>query len=132
MKYFTLRELTYSETAKKRNISNIADDKARRNLELLVKYILDPLREWYGEPIYINSGYRSIALNRAVGGKSTSHHLFGMAADITVRSKEGNKKLFDYIVEHLPFTQCINEKNYSWIHVSYDPKNLKKQVLHLK
>lgn len=132
MKHFTLRELTFSETAQNKGIGNIADAKARRNLELLVKYILDPLREWYGHPIYVTSGYRSLALNKAVGGARNSHHILGMAADITVRTKEGNKELFDHIVANLPFTQCIDEKNYSWVHVSYDPKNIKKQVLHLK
>ena len=85
----------------------------------------------YGKPIYVNSGYRSEALNKAVGGSKTSQHVLGMAADIDTRTREGNIELFDLIAKNLSFDQLIDEKDYSWIHVSFDPKRLRNQILHL-
>lgn len=85
----------------------------------------------YGKPIYVNSGYRSEALNKAVGGSSTSQHRLGMAADIDTHTREGNIELFNLIAKNLSFDQLIDEKDYSWIHVSFDPKRLRNQILHL-
>ena len=82
MKYFKLEELTYSATAQARFIENVPSAEAVRNLELLVKCVLDPLREAWGSPIIVNSGYRSEELNRAVGGAQYRYHMKGMAADI--------------------------------------------------
>lgn len=131
MKYFTIEELCKSSTANKLKINNTPNLEVIDNLEKLVKYILDPLRFKYGKPIEVNSGYRCEALNKAVGGSKTSHHLFGLAADITGKSKIENEKLFNLAQElNLPFDQLINEKDYSWIHISYN-KNPRKQVLHL-
>jgi uncharacterized protein YcbK (DUF882 family) len=97
----------------------------------LVDNILDPLREKYGKPIHVNSGYRCPALNSAVKGSKTSSHLKGLAADITVGSPIKNKKLFDLIQElNLPYDQLIDEKNYSWIHISFSKKP-RKQILYL-
>lgn len=132
MKYFTIPELTASATAKKRKIDNTPSQKVKENLENLVNAVLDPLREAYGKPITVTSGYRSPELNKAVGGVANSHHLSGMAADISIGSKAENKKLFKLILSlNLPFTQLINESNYSWVHISYDPSNIKRQVLNL-
>lgn len=97
----------------------------------LVENVLDPLREWYGKPITVNSGYRCPELNQAVGGARTSQHVRGEAADITAGNKQLNKLLFDYIKNNLPFTQLIWENGGLWIHVSYNKNNLKKQVLSL-
>jgi hypothetical protein len=89
------------------------------------------LRDKYGKAIIVNSGYRCEALNKAVGGSKTSHHRYGLAADITAKSKTENKKLFNLAQElDLPFDQLIDEKNYSWIHISYNQKP-RKQILHL-
>ena len=77
------------------------------------------MREWYGKPIIVNSGYRCEALNKAIGGAKSSQHMLGEAADITVGSKEENEKLFDYIKDNLEFDQLINESDFSWVHVSY-------------
>ena len=94
--------------------------------------MLDPLREWYGKPIAVNSGYRCPQLNRLVGGAASSQHLKGEAADITAGSREENRKLFEYIRENLPFDQLIDEKNFSWVHVSYKRDgNNRKQTLKL-
>lgn len=131
MKWFDLEELTHSDTAKAKGIDNTPNDTEKKNLENLVKYVLDPLRDMYGKPIYVNSGYRSEALNKAVGGSNTSQHLLGMAADIDTHTREGNIELFNLIAKNLSFDQLIDEKDYSWIHVSFDPKRLRNQILHL-
>ena len=131
MKWFDLTELTHSDTAIAKKIDNTPTEEVKKNLENLVKYVLDPLREMYGKPIYVNSGYRSEALNKAVGGSKTSQHVLGMAADIDTRTRKGNEELFDLIAKNLSFDQLIDEKDYSWIHVSFDPKRLRNQILHL-
>lgn len=81
-KYFTYNELTFSVTALKNNISNIPDTYEEKNLEELARH-LDKIREIYGKPIKVNSGFRCKRLNKAVGGSDTSNHLAGRAADIT-------------------------------------------------
>lgn len=138
MKYFTLDELIQSDTAKKKGIDNTPNEIQKQNLILLIDNILDPLREAYGKPIKVNSGFRCEALNKAVGGASTSEHRNGMASDIvgTPNTKEENKKIFNLVQElRLPFTQMIWEKGNSigpdWVHISYNKNDVKKQVLHL-
>ncbi|MBR5002379.1 MAG: peptidase M15 [Bacteroidaceae bacterium] len=120
MKYFSIKELCRSATANELGIDNTPTDRAVENMTRLIKVVLDPLREAYGQPITVNSGYRSPALNKAVGGVKSSQHLTGEAADITVGSKEGNKWLFEYIKNNLPYDQLIDEYDYSWVHVSLD------------
>lgn len=133
-KYFTIKELTKSTTATRLKIDNTPSQEIKENLEALVKNILDPLREKYGEPIIITSGYRCEKLNTAVGGAKSSQHRLGQAADIrTVSDKpENNKKLFDLIVSmKLPYDQVIDEYGYDWVHVSYSPRH-RRQILHIK
>lgn len=132
MKHFTIEEMTESSTAKAKDIDNTPSQEILAKLQKLIEAILDPLREWYGKPIRVNSGYRCDALNKVVGSKANnSQHLYGEAADITAGSKEENKKLFEYIKDNLPFDQLINESDFSWIHVSYREGRLRKQVLAL-
>lgn len=132
MKYFTIAELCKSETADQLGIDNRCKKEHVVNMTALVDNVLDPLREAYGKPITVNSGFRSPALNKAVKGSATSDHMTGRAADITGGSPDENKKLFSLIQSlGLPFKQLIDEKNFSWIHVSYDDGNIKKQVLKL-
>lgn len=131
MKYFTIAELCQSETATAKGIDNTPTKDIEDKLQKLVDNVLDPLREWYGRQIIINSGYRCEALNKAVGGASSSQHKYGEAADITAGSKEENKKLFEYIKDNLPFDQLIDESNFTWVHVSYKENRLRKQVLKL-
>ena len=131
MKYFTIAELTKSSTAKRKGIDNTPTESVKKNLTLLVEKILDPLREAWGAPIIVSSGYRCPKLNRAVGGATASQHMLGQAADIhTVSDKpEDNKKLFELIKSlKLPFDQLINEYGYNWVHVSYGPRN-RRQIL---
>ena len=131
MKYFTITELSKSSTAAQKGIDNTPNPDVIKNLESLVEHILDPLREKFGKPITVNSGYRCPALNMAVGGSKTSHHMIGLAADITGGSVARNRILFSLIQElNLPFDQLIDEKNYKWIHVSFSEKP-RKQILHL-
>ena len=131
MKYFTIKELCKSSIGKAKNIDNTPDSKILKNLEQLVDNILDPLRKEYGKPIIVNSGYRCPALNAAVGGSKTSHHMLGLAADITAGSSIKNKQLFDLIQKlDLPYDQLIDEKHFQWVHVSFS-ENPRKQILHL-
>lgn len=127
-----MKELTKSSTADKLGIDNTPTPEASVSLSNLVTHVLDPLREMYGKPITVNSGYRCPKLNAAVGGAKTSQHMRGEAADITAGSKTENKKLFELIRDNLPFDQLIDESNYSWMHVSYvsTSKN-RKQILSL-
>lgn len=129
---FTIKELTASTTAAAQGINNTPTPEILENLKQLVNNVLDPLRNAYGKPIQVNSGYRSPDLNRAVKGSRTSQHVKGQAADITGGSKAENKKLFELAQAlNLPFCQLIDEKNFSWVHISYDPNNVKRQILHL-
>lgn len=134
MKYFTIEEMIKSDTAQSKGIQNIPSKEEEQNLISLIENILDPLREVYGKPIIVTSGYRCQKLNSAVGGAKTSQHLTGEAADI--RSVEDtvseNKKLFDLIQKlNLPFDQLIDEYNLNWVHVSYSKRN-RRQVLKIK
>lgn len=130
MKHFTIDELCRSDTARSRGIDNTPAEDVRKNLEALVANVLDPLREWYGKPIYVNSGYRCPALNKAVGGVANSQHLTGQAADIDVNDRAENRRLMKHIEDNLDFDQLIWENGGAWVHVSYraDGKN-RRQVL---
>lgn len=131
MKYFTIKELSRSDTAMIRGIDNHPTTEAVSNLTRLVNNVLDPLREKYGKPVYVSSGYRSPALNKSVNGATSSQHRLGEAADITAGSKEENRKLFEIIKRELPFDQLIDEKDFSWVHVSYREGRNRKQTLKL-
>ncbi len=126
MKYFTLDELTASATAKRRGIKNVPSEEERLNLIALVGAVLDPLREKYGKPVYVSSGYRCRQLNRNVGGVTGSQHVKGEAADIY--SGEGvmeNYMLGRLIVALGNFDKVIFENvgrhdlYPEWIHVSW-------------
>lgn len=131
MIYFTLQELTKSNTAIAKKLDNTPDEQSIKNLNTLVDNVLDPLRKLYGKPIIVTSGYRSPEVNRSVNGATSSQHALGEAVDISVGSKEENKKLFSLIKDNLPFDQLINEHDYSWVHVSYREGRLRKQILNI-
>ena len=116
-----MAELVRSSTADRLGINNRVPLALLPNVQGLINHVLDPLREWYGKPIYVNSGYRCPELNKAVGGVENSYHVSGCAADIDARSYEENKKLFDYIRENLPFTEVGWEGGGRWIHVALVP-----------
>lgn len=134
-RYFTLRELCRSSEAEKHNIDNMPTPRAEANLEALMEELLDPVRVRWGFPITVNSGYRSPELNKRVGGARNSQHIAGEAVDITTGDRERNKRLFNIIVEmqlaaEIRFDQLIDEKDYSWLHISY-ARNNRGQILHL-
>lgn len=133
MKHFTIEELSRSDKAKRMGMSNVPPKEQEENLVALVDSVLDPLREAYGSPIYVNSGYRSVGLNELIKGAKNSQHTKGEAADITTGSTTDNEKLFNMIIElQLPFDQLINENNFSWLHISHKSKGRnRKQILHL-
>jgi hypothetical protein len=132
MKYFTVAEFVRSDTADRRAIDNRLPKELLPNVQALVNNVLDPLREAYGKPIRVNSGFRCPALNKAVKGSATSDHMNGRAADITAGSPKENKRLF-YLIQELglPFDQLIDEKHFSWVHVSYREGANRNQVLAL-
>ena len=126
-----LREFVNSTTASRKGISNKPTEVHLANLKLLIDNVIQPIRDKIG-PIRVTSGYRSPALNRAIGGSSRSQHSRGMAADIQfVRDNEmDNKVIFDTILEmELDFDQMINEFDYSWIHISYNHEHNRKSLL---
>ena len=128
MKYFTVRELTRSDTAARKGIDNTPTPTAEQHLRSLVEHVLDPLREAYGKPIYVNSGYRSPALNSAVGGTRNSQHMKGQAADIRAGTPIETRRLGRLLqASDLPFDQLIFYPTF--LHVSWSPTP-RRQVLH--
>ena len=132
MKYFSIKELCKSSTAKKLNIDNSPSDEIKENLTVLIEQCLDPIREAFGGSIMVTSGYRCPQLNAACGGSSTSAHKLGQAADIDTSD---NTRLWEVITSgDFKWTQLINEYpdddgEPSWIHISYNPDNLKCEKL---
>jgi len=134
MKYFSVSELCASATALREGIDNRPSKCAYHLLHVLVDQLLDPIREAWGEPIVVSSGYRCKQLNALVGGAKHSHHLLGCAADIIAGSKADNNRLFDLIRQmhaegKIRFTQLIREDSGRWLHLSYVPSDLKCQVI---
>jgi hypothetical protein len=127
---FTLKELTVTRLS----IDNTPDDATIENLKLLCEMVLQPVRNHFGKSVTVNSGYRSPEINAAVGGSKTSDHCKGQAADIEIDGLP-NPELAQWIMDNLDYTQLILEfytqgqPNSGWVHVSYDPNNLKKQEL---
>lgn len=118
--YFTVAELIASDTAKKFGIDNTPSSEIKQHLRELIEKLLNPLREAWGGPILITSGYRCKALNDKVNGAKTSAHLRGYAADLIPGNGQRAKFIKfiqDYLKTHdIPFDQCINEYN-RWCHV---------------
>lgn len=134
-KNFTLEELYRSTSAIKNKIDNTPDKECTKNLMLLAYKVLQPIRDVYNNPIRVSSGFRCPELNKVVGGVKTSQHLKGEASDLNNGVKE-NKKIFDIACRlikegKIEVGQLIDEKNYSWIHISLPDKNHKNQILHL-
>jgi hypothetical protein len=134
-KHITLKEATYSATGEAKKIDNTPTAEHLENMKLLAEKVFEPVREWYGKPIKINSFYRGKALNAAIpNSSSTSQHSFGQAMDMDTTSD--NKKIFDYIKDNLDWDQLIFEggtdANPDWVHVSYKKSGNRKQVLRMR
>ena len=131
---FTLAELCKSDTAVRKSLDNTPTPAVVAALTLLAEKVLQPVRMHYNKSVTVNSGYRSPEVNASVGGSKTSDHCKGQAADIEIVGV-ANKDLAIYIRDNYTFTQLILEgwvegvPNSGWVHVSYDPTNLKKQVM---
>ena len=126
---FTMSELIHSDTAKKYGIDNMPyNAEVLDNLLLLITNVLQPLRDYVNRPIIINSGYRSYSLNAKVGGVINSQHLTGQAADFTIKGLTIDKAYDTIKKTNIKYTQLIKECN-QWIHISYNPYNLKCENL---
>jgi hypothetical protein len=136
-KNFYLSEFTKSELATRKGLDNTPDAFITRRLKDLCEKVLQPLRDKLNQPIIVNSGYRSPAVNKLVGGSDKSQHCLGQAADIEVPGMS-NKALAEFIKLHLPYDQLILEfwdglsPNSGWVHVSYKIESLRKQYLWAK
>lgn len=134
-KYFTLEEMTASPTAQRLGINNKPTADIVAALQRLVTNVLDPLREEWGAPIIVTSGYRCVKLNSVVGGARSSQHTFGQAADIrTVSDRpEENKRLRNLLIKlNLPYDQLIDEYGCDWLHVSHRAAGNRGQILSAK
>lgn len=131
---FSLHELTKSETALRLDIDNTPGEAETESLRLLCEKVLQPVRDHFGKGVKVNSGFRSSATNQATGGSKSSDHVKGQAADIEIPGV-ANADLAQWIMDNLDYTQLILEfytpgiPDSGWVHVSYDPNNLKKQEL---
>ncbi len=116
--HFTLAEMTLSQIAVRAGIANTPSKRQITSLTRLCENVLEPLRTLLGKPIYVSSGFRNPTVNSLVGGSSTSQHMRGEAADITVEGMTP-QALFDFIrATDLPYDQLIQEFD-RWVHVSY-------------
>ena len=120
----SLAEMTKSSTAQRRGIDNMPTPEHMENMKVLAAKIFQPIREHFNRPILISSGYRSKALNDAIGGSQTSQHSIGEAIDIDMDGTTlSNTDVFNYIKDNLEFDQLIwefgNDEKPDWVHVSY-------------
>ena len=135
--HLDLSEVTRSESAKRKGISNMPTEAHIANFKLLAEKIFEPIRTHFRCPIIISSGYRSKELNAAIGGSLTSQHCQGEAIDIDMDGTPNgvtNRMVFDYIKDNLDFDQLIYEfgdsNNPDWVHVSYESSGKqRKQIL---
>jgi hypothetical protein len=123
-KHINGREATESYTAKRKGIENIPNEYQLTNMVGVAENVFEPLRDWVGGPIKINSFFRSVDLNKAIGGSSKSQHCQGRAIDIDdVYGHKTNAEMYKYIKNNLDFDQLIwefgTDDNPDWLHVSY-------------
>jgi len=129
---FSLRELTKSQTAERKGISNEPSEEHIENLKLLCTHVLQKVRDQFGI-VSISSGYRSPELCEALGSKSTSQHARGQAADFECYGVDNNE-LFNWVIDNVEFDQAILEfydgsPESGWLHVSYNEDNNRGETL---
>ena len=131
---FSLTEMVKSETALRHGMENTPGEAEIAALRLLCEKVLQPVRDHYGVGVKVNSGFRHPEVNAKVGGSKTSDHCRGQASDIEIPGV-ANADLAVWIMENLDYTQLILEfytpgiLDSGWVHVSYNPTNLKKENL---
>jgi len=134
-KNLSLAEMISSESAKRNGIKNEPTAEHLDNMKKLATNVFQPIRDHFNTPIHISSGYRSLALNKAIKGSLSSQHCSGEAIDIDMDGTDiTNAKIFNYIKDNLVFDQLIwefgTDKNPDWVHVSYESKGKqRKQIL---
>ena len=125
--HVSYKEGTYSVTATRLGVDNTPNDEQLANMELVAEKVFEPLREWVGGPIKINSFFRGLELNKAIGGARKSQHMKGQAMDIDDNyGNATNAEMYHWIKENLDFDQLIwefgDDDNPNWLHVSYVSK----------
>ena len=132
-KHLTLAELITSQTATRKRIDNTPSPQVIANLKLVAEKVFEPLREGLGKPIRISSGYRSPALNKAIGGAKNSQHTTGEALDLQGVGGLKNSEIFNFIKDNLDYSQLIweygTDKEPAWVHVSYKKSGNQNQIL---
>ena len=123
-KHISYKEGVYSNTATRRGIDNAPNEEQLKNMELVAKKVFEPLRKWVGGPIKINSFFRGLPLNTAIGGSKKSQHMKGQAMDIDDNYGHAtNAEMYHWIKDNLDFDQMIwefgDDDEPNWIHVSY-------------
>jgi len=131
-KHISYKEGVYSRTAERLSIDNTPSEYDLQNMQILAEKIFEPLREWVGGPIAINSFYRCKELNQAIGGSSKSQHCEGRAIDIDdTYGHKTNAEMYEYIKNNLDFDQIIwefgTDNNPNWVHVSYVDYDFNRQ-----
>jgi len=130
-KNFQLSEFLVSQTAERLRLDNTPNAQNIANLKLLCEKVLQPIRDNFNKPVVITSGFRSVAVNRAIGGSTKSQHMQGQAADFTIPSID-NYQLAKWIEASLNYDQLILEfytgGNTGWIHVGYSPRHLNQEL----
>jgi hypothetical protein len=134
MKYFSIEELTQSRTAEREGIDNTPNKRQRENLQKLVTTILDPFREnVWTTPLYVTSGFRSKALNQAVGGVSTSLHTEGRAVDLIPKNGQ-YIHLFNVLrrkIDEYPIEELIYYKDKKHTHIAYSENPRREIFMHI-
>ena len=133
----SFKEAIFSETAKRLKIKNEPTENHVKNMKLIAEKVFQPLREWAGHPIRINSMYRNAELCEAIGSSASSQHTKGQAIDLSSLGEKTNGELFEWIRENVSFDQLIwefgNDTNPRWIHVSYvSPQKNRNRALRAK
>jgi zinc D-Ala-D-Ala carboxypeptidase len=127
--HVTRAEFEHSPTAVKHGISNVMSLEQIERAKLVCVNCFEPIRAYLKKPIKVNSGFRSLVLNKKIGGSKTSQHCKGEALDLDLH----DRKLFNWIIDNVDFDQLIYEfgtdTEANWFHISYSKGKNRKQVL---
>ena len=136
-KHISVNEATFSQKAVSNKISNVPNETQLEAMQLVATKLFEPLREWYGKPIKINSFFRNPEVNKLVGGAKNSNHMRGEAIDVSAGSQVENKKLFDWCKANFKdWDELIWEYGSAvgpdWLHISYKTKGNRKKIIYIQ